>query len=85
MTTPEPLLLTATQAAQRLGCGRTFLYELIARGELTKVSLGRATRIPESSVRDFVARRTAVAIAQHQAALAVRELYAMRNRRQARR
>jgi excisionase family DNA binding protein len=80
----DPLLLNTTEAAQRLGCGRTFLYQLIARGELPKISLGRATRIPEASLHDFVARRTAAAIAKQQAALAVRALYALRRQRSAR-
>ena len=34
------------EAASQLGVGRTFLWGLIAKGEIKTVKLGRATRIP---------------------------------------
>jgi len=40
------LLLTITEVTERLGCGRTFVYELISTGELETVKLGRLRRIP---------------------------------------
>ena len=52
------MLLDVRQVAARLGCGRTLVFELIARGELPVVKLGRLTRIPESALRDFIALRT---------------------------
>jgi len=54
----EPLLLTMEQAARRLGCGRSTLYELVAEREIVRVHLGRAARIPAAALHDFVARRT---------------------------
>jgi excisionase family DNA binding protein len=45
-----PLLLTVAQVAEALGVGRTLVYELIARGELETVHIGRAARVPARSV-----------------------------------
>ena len=59
MTTNEDgrrLLLTIPEAAQRLGVGRTTVYELTARGELEVVHIGRAARIPATALDAFVAR-----------------------------
>lgn len=50
------LLLTVTQVADRLGCGRTFVYELIGTGELEAVKLGRLRRIPASALDALVQR-----------------------------
>ncbi len=52
----QQLLLTIPQAAQRLGVGRTTVYELTAAGELELVHIGRCARIPVASVDDFVER-----------------------------
>jgi excisionase family DNA binding protein len=51
------LLLDVLEVATALGCGKTYIYELIGRGELPVVKLGRLTRIPASSVEALVARR----------------------------
>jgi excisionase family DNA binding protein len=51
------MLLTVNEAAARLAIGRTMLYELIARRELRTVKIGRARRIPESAVEDWIARQ----------------------------
>ena len=51
------ILLTVNEAATRLAIGRTTLYELIANQELRSVKIGRARRIPESSVDEWIARR----------------------------
>lgn len=49
-------LLTVNEAAARLAIGRTTLYELIANHELHTVKIGRARRIPESAVDEWIAR-----------------------------
>lgn len=41
----EKILLTVNEAAIRLSLGKSKLYELIARGEIPVVRIGRATRI----------------------------------------
>jgi excisionase family DNA binding protein len=51
------LLLTIQEVAATLRCGRTCVYDLIGRGELPAIKLGRLTRIPAAALRDLVARR----------------------------
>jgi excisionase family DNA binding protein len=53
----EQLLLRPGEAARVLSLGRSKLYELLASGELPSVKIGRATRIPAASLRDWVERR----------------------------
>jgi excisionase family DNA binding protein len=50
------LLLTVREAADRLGCGRTFVYELISSGELETVKLGRLRRVPVAALDALVER-----------------------------
>jgi excisionase family DNA binding protein len=54
-TTDEQLLFRPDEAAQRLGIGRTKVYELMARGELRSVKIGAARRISATALADFVA------------------------------
>ncbi|HEY4889788.1 MAG TPA: helix-turn-helix domain-containing protein [Candidatus Dormibacteraeota bacterium] len=44
------LLLTVAEVAERLGCGRTFVYELISSGELETVKLRRLRRVPAAAL-----------------------------------
>jgi excisionase family DNA binding protein len=53
-TDVAPVLLTVVGAARMLGIGRTTIYDLIARGQLDVVHIGRAARIPVASVDRFV-------------------------------
>jgi excisionase family DNA binding protein len=50
----ERLLLTVVEAAQVLGIGRTMTYQLINRGELEVVHIGRSVRVPADSLPDVV-------------------------------
>ena len=56
MTTGEQLLLRPTEAAQRLGIGRTKVYELMRSGQLRSVKVGGARRVSATALVDFVAR-----------------------------
>ena len=51
-----PLLLTVAQAAQRLGVGRSLLYELMATGELQSIHVRRLRRIPADEITAYIAR-----------------------------
>lgn len=51
----EQLLLPVESAARALGLGKTKVYELIARGELETVTIGRARRVPVASLANYVA------------------------------
>lgn len=56
---PAPrIMLTAEQAADALGIGRTTVYALIKSGELRSLLIGRLRRIPLDEVEAFSARLT---------------------------
>ena len=40
-----------------LGCGRTFVYELLGRGELRRVKIGRLTRVLSSELDGYLLRQ----------------------------
>jgi excisionase family DNA binding protein len=50
-------LLTVRQVAARLSVGRTTVYELIARGGLKTIKIGRARRIPEWALDQWIAQQ----------------------------
>lgn len=47
-------LMTVQQAANVLALSRSTIYNVMERGELAYVKIGRARRIPESEVDRFV-------------------------------
>lgn len=53
---PERVLLTAEEAAERLGVGRTLMYRLIRTGEIESVRIGRLRRVPVGAIQDYAAR-----------------------------
>ncbi|MEX1230749.1 MAG: excisionase family DNA-binding protein [Planctomycetaceae bacterium] len=54
-TDPAPLLWTRFQAAKRLNVSLRYLDALIADGRLRVTRIGRAVRITESALLDFIA------------------------------
>jgi excisionase family DNA binding protein len=56
LTTDDQLLVTPEEAARRLSVGRTTIYELMSRGELQSVNIGRCRRVPVSSLSSFVSK-----------------------------
>jgi excisionase family DNA binding protein len=50
----EKLLLTAEEAGEILSIGRTVVYELMARGMLESVAIGRSRRVPVEALTSFV-------------------------------
>ena len=53
----DKVLLTVSEAAERLGIGRSYLYGLMMRGEIASLKLGRSRRVPLAALEQFVARR----------------------------
>lgn len=53
---PARVFLRMEEVAEMLGLSRASVYSLIYRGELLRVKIGRAARIPASSVQEFVSR-----------------------------
>ena len=50
----KPLAWQITPAADRIGVGRTMLYELIKKGEIKTFKVGRRTLIPESELKNWL-------------------------------
>lgn len=57
--TQTPLLLGVEEAARQLGLGRSKVYELLLRRELTSLRVGRRRLVPRHSLDEFIARRLA--------------------------
>ena len=53
----ERLLLSVVEAAQRLGIGRTLMYELLTSGQVESVHVGRLHKVPTDSLEAFIAQR----------------------------
>ena len=54
----EPALLRVDEAATYLAIGRTTLYELIGRGELPTVHIGRSVRVPTAAIKQWIQGRS---------------------------
>jgi len=50
------VLLSVRDVCVALQCGRTFVYELLQKGELRAIKLGRLTRISRAVLEEFIAR-----------------------------
>jgi excisionase family DNA binding protein len=50
------LLLKPEEAAARLSISRASCYQLLARGELRSVTIGRSRRVPVAAIEDYIAR-----------------------------
>ena len=55
--TDSKLLLTIPEVAHRLGLGRSFVYQLVMKGEITSIKLGRARRVPTVALEQFITTR----------------------------
>jgi excisionase family DNA binding protein len=55
-TTTRRLLLTVSEFGEALGIGRTLAYELVLKGKVPSVKIGRARRVPAAAVEAYVAR-----------------------------
>jgi excisionase family DNA binding protein len=50
-----PLLYRPEEAAELLGCGRAYIYQLLAAGAIKSVKVGRLRRIPAVALDEYVA------------------------------
>lgn len=57
----DRLAYPITDAAERIGVGRTTLYGLIESGDLESVTIGRRRLVTEDVLRAFLARRAQAA------------------------
>lgn len=56
--TVERELLTAQEVQQMLGLGLSKVYDMMARGELPTLRIGRLIRVPRSALMDWMVSRT---------------------------
>lgn len=64
----QRLLLRMEEAAERLGIGRTLMYQLVSRGDVESVPVGRLRRIPSECLDEYVVRLRAAARANRSVA-----------------
>ena len=50
----DKLLLRPSETAEILGLGKSKTYELIAKGEIPSVKIGRSVRVPADKLRAWV-------------------------------
>ncbi len=55
---PEKLL-SVTEAADALGIGRSALYDLIGRGEVRTLKVGRRRLVPSGAIARYIGERAA--------------------------
>jgi excisionase family DNA binding protein len=48
--------LTVEEAAERLGIGRTLMYQLLASGEVRSLRVGRLRRVPVDALIEYIER-----------------------------
>jgi excisionase family DNA binding protein len=51
----EKLLLRPTETAELLGLGKSKTYDLIAKGQIPSVRIGKSVRVPADKLREWVA------------------------------
>lgn len=54
----DKALLTVAEAAQRLSLGRATTYQLVRRGELPSMRVGRAVRVPVRALDAWITAHT---------------------------
>jgi excisionase family DNA binding protein len=58
--TGEMLLYSPQEAAELLGVGRSQMFELIGRGDVESVKIGRLRKIPREALTAYVERLRAL-------------------------
>jgi excisionase family DNA binding protein len=48
------VLLSVEEAASVMSLGRSFIYDLVMRGEIASIKVGRTRRIPVMALQEFV-------------------------------
>ncbi|MBW3643336.1 MAG: helix-turn-helix domain-containing protein [Actinobacteria bacterium] len=54
MIKAQPLTLSVEEAARLLGISRTLAYDLVRRGELPRLRLGRRVVVPRQALQDLI-------------------------------
>jgi excisionase family DNA binding protein len=59
---PDSYLLKVSEAADCLRVGRDLVYELVARGELPAIRLGRKIRLPVFGLKHWIKQKTGLSM-----------------------
>ncbi len=51
----QPMCLTPEEVGRVLGIGRTFVYDLLASGQLESIKLGRRRLVPVDAIERLIA------------------------------
>ena len=57
----ETLLLKPMEAAKVIALGRSKTYDLIAKGIIPSVRIGKSVRVPADALREWVKAQTCIA------------------------
>ena len=52
----DRILFSVSEAAGMMGLGRSLVYQLVMRGDLDSIKLGRARRIPAKALSEYIQR-----------------------------
>ena len=52
----DRILFSVAEAAGLMGLGRSLVYQLVMRGDLRSIKLGRARRIPAKALDEYIQR-----------------------------
>lgn len=55
----QNLLMTPAEAAASIGVGRTRIYDMIAKGVLPSVRIGRSVRVPMEGLKAWIEMQVA--------------------------
>jgi excisionase family DNA binding protein len=61
-TTDGKLLLTVEEVANLTSLGRSTVYELLARGEIPSITIGRSRRVPSEALHAWIRREMATSL-----------------------
>lgn len=53
-----PVLMKAGEVAALLNLGRSTVFELIARGDIPSIRVGRSVRVPRDRLQEWIETRT---------------------------
>ncbi len=56
----EKLLLRPTEAAKAISLGRSKMYDLIAKGIIPSIRIGKSVRVPADGLREWVKAQTGI-------------------------
>jgi excisionase family DNA binding protein len=79
-TAADRLLYSVDEAADLLGIGRTFMFRLIATGEIDSLKIGRRRMIPSEALERYIERLRSASAAVAEGPGALHQLHGQHDR-----